>query len=267
MFNQLLQVMCTDSITTYCGCSSMEASRQRVITCSLGIMQIEASRVSKLYVFFWLIKSSTQRISSSYEGIMNVHRLIEYMASTMSVIPFLVSYPITLPIGKRRYQVKLWRIFADCFQCLPIACLIDDKILCMHGGLSPELANLNQIHRIQRPTDVPDSGLICDLLWSDPAEGGLKGWEENERGVSYVFGDDIVKIFNEKNQLDLICRAHQVVEDGYEFFSNRQLVTIFSAPNYCGEFDNAGITYQFPLLLPPKIAAMMTITENLMCSF
>jgi serine/threonine-protein phosphatase PP1 catalytic subunit len=53
--------------------------------------------------------------------------------------------------------------------------------------------------------------------------------------------------------MDLICRAHQVVEDGYEFFSKRQLVTLFSAPNYCGEFDNAG--------------AMMSVDESLLCSF
>lgn len=62
-----------------------------------------------------------------------------------------------------------------------------------------------------------------------------------------------MKVFLRKNDLDLICRAHQVVEDGYEFFCNRQLVTLFSAPNYCGEFDNNG--------------AMMTIDTNLVCSF
>lgn len=90
------------------------------------------------------------------------------------------------------------------------------------------------------------------MLWSDP-EKGTKRWGENERGVSYVFGTDIVKMFLKKNDLDLICRAHQVVEDGYEFFCNRHLVTLFSAPNYCGEFNNAG--------------ALMTVDENLMCSF
>ena len=55
------------------------------------------------------------------------------------------------------------------------------------------------------------------------------------------------------HDLDLVCCAHQVVEDGYEFFAQRQLVTVFSAPNYCGEFDNAG--------------AMMSVDDTLMCSF
>ncbi|KAF2285450.1 hypothetical protein GH714_004580 [Hevea brasiliensis] len=153
---------------------------------------------------------------------------------------------------KRRFNVRLWKIFTDCFNCLPVAALIDEKILCMHGGLSPELCNLDQIRNIQRPTVVPESGLLCDLLWSDPSQD-IQGWGINERGVSYTFGADRVIEFLQKHDLDLICRAHQVVENGYEFFANRRLVTIFSAPNYCGEFDNAG--------------AMMSVDENLLCSF
>lgn len=103
----------------------------------------------------------------------------------------------------------------------------------MHGGLSPDLTTVNQINEIVRPTDIPDTGLLCDLLWADP-ESSVKMWGESERGVSYVFGSDIISQFLRKNELDLICRAHQVVEDGYEFFAKKQLVTIFSAPNYCG---------------------------------
>ncbi|RDX81603.1 Serine/threonine-protein phosphatase PP1, partial [Mucuna pruriens] len=153
---------------------------------------------------------------------------------------------------KRRFNVRLWKTFTECFNCLPVAALIDEKILCMHGGLSPDLLHLDQIRNIQRPTDVPDTGLLCDLLWSDPSKE-VQGWGMNDRGVSYTFGADKVSEFLQKHDLDLICRAHQVVEDGYEFFANRQLVTIFSAPNYCGEFDNAG--------------AMMSVDETLMCSF
>ena len=154
---------------------------------------------------------------------------------------------------KRRYNIKLWKVFTDCFNCLPVAAIIDEKIFCMHGGLSPELTNMEQIRRILRPVEVPDSGLLCDLLWSDP-EKGLQGWSDfGGRGVSFTFGSDIVNNFLIKHDLDLICRAHQVVEDGYEFFSDRQLVTVFSAPNYCVEFDNAG--------------ALMSIDETLTCGF
>ncbi|CAN0904641.1 Serine/threonine-protein phosphatase PP1 isozyme 7 [Linum grandiflorum] len=153
---------------------------------------------------------------------------------------------------KRRYSVRLWKLFTDSFNCLPVAALIDEKILCMHGGLSPDLHNLDQIRNLPRPTSIPDSGLLCDLLWSDPCKD-IRGWGPNERGVSYTFGADRVTEFLRRLDLDLICRAHQVMEDGYEFFANKQLVTIFSAPNYCGEFDNAG--------------AMMSVDGDLLCSF
>lgn len=153
---------------------------------------------------------------------------------------------------KRRYNIRLWKTFTDCFNCMPICAVIDEKIFCTHGGLSPELKSWDQIRQIVRPTDVPDSGLLCDLLWSDP-DKDISGWGENDRGVSYTFGPDIVGKFLQKQDLDLICRAHQVVEDGYEFFAKRSLVTLFSAPNYCGEFDNAG--------------SMMSVDATLMCSF
>jgi serine/threonine-protein phosphatase PP1 catalytic subunit len=133
---------------------------------------------------------------------------------------------------------------------LPVAALVGGKILCMHGGLSPsmesprwggrlpricrlhaaivtgiylcearachhnkeETAGSSDIAEIQRPTDVPDAGLLCDLLWSDPqneeGETGL-GWGENDRGTSYTFGADIVTRVLSMNGLDLICRAHQ----------------------------------------------------------
>jgi serine/threonine-protein phosphatase PP1 catalytic subunit len=60
---------------------------------------------------------------------------------------------------KRRYSIKLWKTFTDCFNCLPVAALVDDRILCMHGGLSPDLTTLDQIKSIVRPTDVPDTGI------------------------------------------------------------------------------------------------------------
>lgn len=153
---------------------------------------------------------------------------------------------------KRRYNVKLWKTFTECFNCMPVAAIVDEKIFCCHGGLSPDLKSFDDIRKLPRPTEVPDQGLLCDLLWSDP-DGNISEWGENDRGVSFTFGPDIVNKFLHTFKLDLVCRAHQVVEEGYEFFANRKLVTLFSAPNYCGEFDNAG--------------AMMSVSRSLMCSF
>lgn len=158
-------------------------------------------------------------------------------------------------------------MFTDMFNWMPVAAIIDDKIFCVHGGLSPELNTLEQITKLSRPTEVPSTGnkkqnfyfilflylgLLCDILWSDPSTD-CDTWKDNDRGVSFVFSKDIVKKFITKNNIDLICRAHQVVEDGYEFFADRTLVTIFSAPDYCGEYTNS--------------ASMMIVDENLMCSF
>jgi serine/threonine-protein phosphatase PP1 catalytic subunit len=78
-------------------------------------------------------------------------------------------------------------------------------------GLSPDLNDFDQIRSIARPTDVPDTGLLCDLLWSDP-DKDMQGWGENDRGVSFTFGSDIVTKFLNRHDLDLICRAHQVRE-------------------------------------------------------
>lgn len=125
---------------------------------------------------------------------------------------------------KRRFNVKLWKIFTDCFNCLPVAALIDDKILCMHGGLSPDLSNLDQIKTLTRPTDVPDTGLLCDLLWSDPGRD-IHGWGMNDRGVSYTFGADKVSEFLSKHDLDLVCRAHQVRR--YSFFTSYSYKIIY----------------------------------------
>ncbi|KAL7422248.1 serine/threonine protein phosphatase Pzh1 [Cryptotrichosporon argae] len=153
---------------------------------------------------------------------------------------------------KRRTNIKTWKTFIDVFNALPIASIVASKIFCVHGGLSPSLKTMDDIRRIQRPTDVPDFGLLNDLVWSDPSDTALD-WEDNERGVSFCYGKSVINAFLRDHDMDLICRAHMVVEDGYEFYNERTLVTVFSAPNYCGEFDNFG--------------AVMSVSEDLLCSF
>ncbi len=157
----------------------------------------------------------------------------------------------------RRYNIKVWKTFADCFNCMPIAAIIEEKIFCCHSGISPDLQSMEQIRHIIRPTDVLSQGLLCDLLWAQPDTETI-GWgekhnEEYENYVSLTFGVEVVARFLHKHDLDLIVRGHNVLEDGYEFFAQKQLVTLFSAPNYKGEYDNAG--------------AIMSVDETLMISF
>ncbi|CAI7653928.1 unnamed protein product [Penicillium manginii] len=153
---------------------------------------------------------------------------------------------------KRRCNLKIWKTFTDVFNCLPIAAIVAEKIFCVHGGLSPILSDMNEIRKLTRPIEVPEHGLLTDLLWSDPAN--IKDWGPNpDRGVSWCFGKPVVAKFLKRNNLDLVCRSHAVVEEGYEFFGNKGLVTIFSAPNYCGEFENCG--------------AIMSVSKELLCNF
>lgn len=154
---------------------------------------------------------------------------------------------------KRRKNTKVWKSFIDVFNCLPFAAVINNKIFCVHGGISPDLKSVRQIaNDVHRPTDIPDEGLITDLLWSDP-HPGISDWSLNDRGVSYTFSKKNVLDFCTEFKFDLIVRGHMVVEDGYEFFARKKLVTVFSAPNYCGVFENWG--------------AVLSINSGLMCSF
>ena len=154
---------------------------------------------------------------------------------------------------KRRLSIKCFKKITNLFNMMPISALINENILCMHGGLSKDLQNVDQINKILRPTEIPDEGLLCDLLWSDPNDTLTEDFGSNERNISVTFSKNFVKNFVEKNNLDLICRAHQVVEEGFEFFADMKLVTIFTAPNYMGEFDNNG--------------GILEVGEDLLCKF
>jgi serine/threonine-protein phosphatase PP1 catalytic subunit len=155
---------------------------------------------------------------------------------------------------KRRCNIKVWKAFVDTFNTLPIAAIVAQKIFCVHGGLSPSLSHMDDIRQIARPTDVPDYGLLNDLLWSDPADME-NDWESNERGVSYCFGKKVIMEFLARHDFDLVCRAHMVVEDGYEFFTDRVLVTVFSAPNVSA---TEALTIRFLLTLPSTAASSTT---------
>jgi serine/threonine-protein phosphatase PP1 catalytic subunit len=154
---------------------------------------------------------------------------------------------------KRKVSLRIYKKFCNLFNILPITALVGEKILCMHGGLAYDLKNLDQLKTIKRPTEIPEAGLLCDLVWSDPDDSLYFDFCTNkERGISVCFSKKQVEEFTEKNDLDLICRAHQVVEEGFQFFANMKLITVFTAPNYMGEFDNNG--------------AILEVNENMVCS-
>lgn len=114
--------------------------------------------------------------------------------------------------------------------------LVDEDILCVHGGLSPEIKTLDQIRTIERNQEIPHKGAFCDLVWSDPED--LDTWAESPRGAGWLFGSLVTNDFMEINKLELICRAHQLVNEGIKYMFSQKLVTVWSAPNYCYRCGN-----------------------------
>jgi serine/threonine-protein phosphatase PP1 catalytic subunit len=130
------------------------------------------------------------------------------------------------------FNERIFTLFTEVFDCIPVAAIVERKMFCVHGGLSPELRNLDQIRNIKRPAKVPPSGLLCDLLWSDP-DSKTMTWRKNyNRGTSYTFGTAVVNEFLKQHNFELICRAHEVIPAGFQFFAGLQLLTIFSSTNF-----------------------------------
>ena len=140
-------------------------------------------------------------------------------------------------INKKYGNTNAWGYFTDLFDYLPIAALIEGKILCVHGGLSPHLTTVDQIRLLNRKMEIPHDGPFCDLMWSDPDE--IETWIMSCRGAGWIYGWKVVDEFNHINGLELICRAHQLVMEGYKYwFQKSNLVTVWSAPNYCYRCGN-----------------------------
>ncbi|XP_039115325.1 serine/threonine-protein phosphatase BSL1 homolog isoform X2 [Dioscorea cayenensis subsp. rotundata] len=136
-----------------------------------------------------------------------------------------------------------WTRFNQLFNTLPLAALIEKKIICMHGGIGRSINSVEQIEKLERPITMDVGSIVLmDLLWSDPTENdSVEGLRPNARGPGLVtFGPDRVSDFCKRNKLQLIIRAHECVMDGFERFAHGQLITVFSATNYCGTANNAG---------------------------
>ncbi|KPI88887.1 putative serine/threonine protein phosphatase [Leptomonas seymouri] len=149
-----------------------------------------------------------------------------------------------------KYSIAVYNAMMSAFDCLPLACIVNNRFLCLHGGLSPELkrvADINAIHRFREP---PSSGPMCDLLWADP----LDEKEEDSatsphfvpnttRGCSYVYSHAAACSFLQENSLITVIRGHEAQDEGYHLYKKTAkgfpaVICIFSAPNYCDTYDN-----------------------------
>ncbi|CAL0324286.1 unnamed protein product [Lupinus luteus] len=157
-----------------------------------------------------------------------------------------------------RDGIWTWHRINRLFNWLPLAALIEKKIICMHGGIGRSINHVEQIENIQRPIPMEAGSIVLmDLLWSDPTENdSVEGLRPNARGPGLVtFGPDRVMEFCNNNDLQLIVRAHECVMDGFERFAQGHLITLFSATNYCGTANNAGaiLVLGRDLVVVPKL--------------
>eukprot|EP00457_Paulinella_chromatophora_P006066 gb/GEZN01006084.1/.p1 GENE.gb/GEZN01006084.1/~~gb/GEZN01006084.1/.p1 ORF type:complete len:348 (+),score=76.09 gb/GEZN01006084.1/:74-1117(+) len=138
----------------------------------------------------------------------------------------------------RKYgTANAWKYCTEVFDYLTLACVIDGRVLCVHGGLSPVISTLDQIRLLERNQEIPHEGPFCDLMWSDPDD--IETWAMSQRGAGWLFGSKVTSQFNHINGLELICRAHQLVQEGFKYmFPEKNLITVWSAPNYCYRCGN-----------------------------
>jgi len=139
-------------------------------------------------------------------------------------------------------SAAVWKACCTVFDHLNLAAIIDDSILCVHGGLSPDIRTIDQIRIIPRAQEVPHEGAFCDLMWSDPDD--VDTWTVSPRGAGWLFGKQVTAEFNQVNALNLIARAHQLVQEGYKLHFDDLLVTVWSAPNYCYRCGNSASIMQ-----------------------
>jgi len=164
------------------------------------------------------------------------------------------SRPITQVYGfygecLRKYgNANVWKYFTDMFDYLTIAAIVDERIFCVHGGLSPSITSLDQIRVINRFQEISPDSPIADLMWSDP-DPERDGYNASQRGAGYSFGQNTINNFLKTNKIETIVRGHQLCMDGYQTLFNGKISTIWSAPNYCNRCGN--------------IASILEISENL----
>ncbi|KAK3190549.1 Palmitoyl-protein thioesterase 1 [Lecanicillium sp. MT-2017a] len=179
---------------------------------------------------------------------------------------------------KAKYNERIFKLFSESFSALPLATLVGDKYLVLHGGLfSDDKITLEDIRKLNRHNQRQpgQSGLMMEMLWTDPQEEQGRG--PSKRGVGMQFGPDITKKFCENNGLEAIIRSHEVRMDGYEVQHDGRCITVFSAPKYCdstenrGAFINIGPDYklqyeQFDAVPHPDIRPMAYAQNSLMSS-
>ncbi|UIZ26354.1 hypothetical protein KXD40_001835 [Peronospora effusa] len=159
---------------------------------------------------------------------------------------------------RHKYDETVMQLFTEVFNWLPLAAVIEDKVMVVHGGLfSEENVTLADIEKIDRNHEPPESGLMSDLMWSDPQP--FQGRGPSKRGIGLSFGPDVTKAFLEHNKLDLLVRSHEVKDEGYLVEHDGKCITVFSAPNYCDQMGNKGAFIRFEKDMQPRFTQFVAV--------
>ncbi|KOS22022.1 Serine/threonine-protein phosphatase SIT4 [Escovopsis weberi] len=158
-------------------------------------------------------------------------------------------------------NASVWKACCHVFDFLVLAAIVDGELLCVHGGLSPEIRTIDQIRVVARAQEIPHEGAFCDLVWSDPDD--IDTWAISPRGAGWLFGDKVATEFNHVNGLKLIARAHQLVNEGYKYhFNKNSVVTVWSAPNYCYRCGNVASIMSVNKDLNPKFSIFSAVPDE-----
>jgi serine/threonine-protein phosphatase PP1-1 len=161
-------------------------------------------------------------------------------------------------------NTSVWKACCQVFDFMTLGAIVDGKVLCVHGGLSPEIRTLDQVRVVARAQEIPHEGAFCDLVWSDPED--VETWAVSPRGAGWLFGDKVATEFCHVNNLSLIARAHQLVNEGYKYhFKNKDVVTVWSAPNYCYRCGNMASVCEIGEDLEPNFKLFSAVKDELRC--
>jgi len=159
-------------------------------------------------------------------------------------------------------NTSVWKACCQVFDFMTLGAIVDGKVLCVHGGLSPEIRTLDQVRVVARAQEIPHEGAFCDLVWSDPED--VETWAVSPRGAGWLFGDRVSQEFCHVNGLNLIARAHQLVNEGYKYhFKSQDVVTVWSAPNYCYRCGNMASVCEIGEDMKPNFKLFSAVKDEL----
>jgi len=133
---------------------------------------------------------------------------------------------------------RVWNMFMSVFDTMPVVAVVDNRLFCAHGGLSPSLLTLDMVKKLEKVGEIPQEGPVTDLVWSDPEDH--QGWRFSDRGAGFTFGEDVVEEWSTVNGMEGLVRAHQMFMEGYHWHHGGRTLTVFSAPNYVYRAGNEG---------------------------